>query len=194
MPEEITYTLRSIEPSDADAIQRLWRARFGGDPSTQEPWIDAVLNEKHSATATIVASSTAGDVVGFGILEVGDEAYTRRYLSLDAIGLDPGLARQNGLFHMYCVRRDWEGQGIGSALYARHLDLLDQQGAEQAFGISWHRPRTKDSRVLFDKYGFRRLATVERYYERFEERPHCPDCSGTCTCSASLYARTIDVG
>jgi len=131
------------------------------------------------------------EVVGFGILEVGDEAYIRRYLSLDAVDLDPPLARRNGVFHMYCVRPAWEGRGIGSALYAHHLGLLGERAVPMAFGIAWHRPHTVDSRVLFEKSQFARLATVKRYYGRFEERSHCPDCTGSCTCTASLHARRV---
>ena len=194
MPDSASDLLRPMAASDADAVQRLWRRRFGGDAATQTNWIEAALAPNHSATGTVAAPPTADRVVAFGLLEIGDPAYTRRYLSLDAVGLDPSLASQNGIFHMYCVHPDWEGHGLGSALYTRHLRQLIDQEVPRAFGISWHRSHTIDSRALFEKHGFTCRATIERYYDRFEERPHCPDCEEACTCTASLYARRISLG
>ena len=186
--------LRPMASSDADTVQRLWYCRFGGDAATQAKWIAAALAPDHSATGTVAAAPSGDAVVAFGLLEIADAAYTRRYLSLDAVGLDLSLASQNGIFHMYCVHPDWEGQGLGSALYARHLRRLIDTGVPRAVGISWHRSHTVDSRALFEKHGFTCRTTIERYYDRFEERPHCPDCDGPCSCTASLYARSIDVG
>lgn len=193
-PDTSSWSLRPIAAPDAGAVKRLWRTRFGGSEDTQERWVEAALDPAHSATAAVVVSAAGDEVVAFGLLEIGDPAYTRRYLSLDPLGLSPPLASRNGIFHMYCVRRRWEGRGIGTALYRRHLRSLADREIPRAFGIAWHRPHTTDSRVLFEKYDFRRLATVERYYDRFGERPHCPDCNGDCTCPASLYARRVESG
>jgi ribosomal protein S18 acetylase RimI-like enzyme len=176
--------------SDTDLVQSLWSRRFGGNDSTQKNWIEAALDPDHSVLATIAAAPTAR-VAGFGMLDVAGPDYTRRYLSLDALDLDPNLSSQNGIFHMYCVSTDWEGRGIGSALYAHHIDALQECPAPQAFGLSWHRPHTVDSRVLFEKHGFTCLASVERYYQQFGNRPFCPDCDETCFCSASIYRRIL---
>jgi ribosomal protein S18 acetylase RimI-like enzyme len=181
-----------MDSSDSDVVQQLWSARFGGDPATQETWIDAALDPGHTAAATVAVPSEGESVVGFGVLEVGGPAYTRRYLSLDALGLDPPLDDRNGLFHMYCVHADWGGRGIGSALFAHHLERLAEREVACAFGLAWHRPHTVDSRLLFERHGFGCLAAVERYYARFEERPHCPDCDGLCSCAASVYARSVE--
>jgi GNAT superfamily N-acetyltransferase len=177
--------------SDAEVVQTLWKDRFGGDASTRQSWVDAALDPDRSATGTVAVPSEHGPVVAFGFLEIGDDAYARRYLSLDPLGLAPPLAAQNGMLHLYCVRPDWEGQGIGTALYARHLRILAERTIPLAFGIAWHRPHTVDSRVLFEKHGFRRLDTVKRYYDRFEERSRCPDCGANCSCTASLYTRKV---
>jgi ribosomal protein S18 acetylase RimI-like enzyme len=185
------WSLRPLAASDADAVQRLWNRRFGGDAARQRRWIEAALNPDHTATAAVASPSNSSTVVAFGLLEVGGVAYTRRYLSLDSLGLEPSLAPQNGLLHMYCVRREWSGWGIGTALYAHHLQDLSTRDVPRAFGIAWHRPHTTDSRALFEKYSFRCLSTVEAYYGRFERRHHCPDCGGRCSCTASLYARSV---
>jgi len=191
VPADTSWSLRPLVASDADAVQRLWRRRFGGDAVTQRRWIEAAFNPDHTATATVASLSKSNAVVAFGLLEVAGVAYTRRYLSLDPLGLEPTLAPQNGIFHMYCVRREWSGRGIGTALYAHHLQDLARRDISRAFGLAWHRPHTTDSRALFEKHSFRCLATVEAYYGRFERRPQCPDCGGTCSCTASLYARSV---
>ena len=185
------YTLRPMAGSDADAVRTLWKSRFGGDAGTRASWVDAVLDPDRSAIGTVAVPHGNGPVVAFGILEIGDDTYTRQYLSLHPLDLDPPLASQNGILHMYCVRSDWEGQGLGTALYTRHLQDLAEREIPRAFGIAWHRLHTVDSRALFEKHRFRSLATVERYYERFEKRLKCPDCGANCTCTASLYTRKV---
>lgn len=190
MPQNSPFHLRRMAASDADAVKQLWSARFGGTRMTQDRWIEAALNPDHTATGTVV-TTPSHPVAGFGMLDVGDPDYTRRYLSLDALDLDPDLAPRNGILHMYCVRAECEGRGIGSALYGHHLDHLAEKGVPRAFGLAWHRPHIVDSRVLFENNGFTCLATVDRYYGRFDGRPHCPDCEGACTCTASLYARRM---
>jgi GNAT superfamily N-acetyltransferase len=176
---------------DTDAVQRLWSARFGGAPTTQQNWITAALDDSHSAVGLVAGAPPGDTVVGLSLLDVGDRAYTRRYLGLDALGLHPPLADRNGLLHLSCVHADWERRGIGTAFYERRLAILRERDVPRAFGISWHRPHTVDSRVLFEKHGFTGLASVERYYARTTPRPHCPDCDGPCTCTASLYARSL---
>jgi ribosomal protein S18 acetylase RimI-like enzyme len=183
------YTLRPMVAPDTEAVLRLWDRQFGGDPETQQNWMEAVLSPTHSAIATVAVPPTDDTVVAFGLLDVAAPAHTRQYLSLDALDRNASLASQNGIFHMYCVHPTWEGRGIGTALYGRHLQSLAARGIRRAVGIAWHRPHTVDSRVLFEKHAFTRLATVERFYDRFQERAHCPDCTGSCTCTASLYVR-----
>lgn len=190
MPADRPFRLRPLAASDADAVKQLWSARFGGAPSTQDRWMEAALNPDHTATGT-VATTSSRPVAGFGLLDVGSPDYTRRYLSLDVLDLAPPLASRNGIFHLSCVAPEWEGYGLGSAIFERRLKILTDRGVSQAFGIAWHRPHTVDSRVLFDKYEFDCLTSVEEYYSRTGSRAHCPECDGSCTCTASLYTRRI---
>lgn len=177
--------------ADAEPVQHLWTSRFGGRPSTQKNWIHAALTPSHSATGFVATARSSGEFVGFSFLEVGSRTYTSQYLGLDTLNLAPPLEDQNGLFHLSCVQKDWEGCGIGSAFYDRRLDMLADRGVPQAFGIAWHRPHTVDSRVLFEKWGFTSFATVERYYARTGGRANCPDCGGSCSCTASLYVQKL---
>lgn len=189
MPASPGVTIRRLVRRDAPAVQRLWTDRFGGDPDTQANWIAAALDKNHSVVGLVADAAFTDDIVGLSFLDVADREYVRRYLSLDALDLDPPLADRNGVFHLSCVRSDWEGRGVGSAFYERRLAILQERAVPRAVGIAWHRPHTVDSRVLFKTYGFTRLTTVERYYDRFDERPGCPDCGGRCTCTASLHLR-----
>jgi predicted N-acetyltransferase YhbS len=184
-----TDCIRSLRRKDARAVKRLWSERFGGDPATQQHWIDAALDNGHSAAGFVAVHES--EVVGTAFMDVGSRAYTRQYLGLDVLDLEPPLADQNGIFHLSCVREDMEGRGIGSAFYERRLNELASRSVLRAYGISWHRPHTVDSRALFEKYGFTSVATIDHYYCRTDERPHCPHCEDNCTCTASLYTRSI---
>jgi GNAT superfamily N-acetyltransferase len=189
MPAPSNVDIRRIALTDTGPVQRLWSDRFGGASSTQQNWIEAALTPTHSAVGFVATAPTSGPIVGLSFLDVGDRPYTHQYLGLDTLDCSLRLPDRTGIFHLSCVRVDWEGYGIGSAFYEQRLAVLRDRGIPRAVGIAWNRPHTVDSRVLFEKYAFTCLATVERYYARTGERPHCPDCDGSCTCSASLYAR-----
>jgi GNAT superfamily N-acetyltransferase len=192
VPASAPYTIRPLAPADAAPVQQLWTDRFGGVPATQENWIEAALDPSHSAAGLVAVASPDDTVVGLSFLDVGDRTYTRRYLGLDVLDLTVPLADANGIFHLSCVQEDWEGRGVGSAFYERRLAMLGRRNVSRTFGIAWHRPAPVDSRALFEKYGFTRLATVDRYYARTGERPNCPACPESCTCTASLYGRFGD--
>ncbi len=191
MPQNSSYHLRRMAASDADAVQRLWSHRFGGDESTQSKWIEAALRPTHSAVGLVAIARSTRTLIGLSFLDVGDAAYTRRYLGLDTLPLRFPLADRNGIFHLSCVHADWEGRGIGSTFYQQRLATLADRDVPRAVGIAWHRSHSADSRRLFEKFDFTAAATVNRYYTRVGERPHCPDCDDVCTCTASLYARRM---
>lgn len=192
MPAPPDVTIRRLSRPDAGGVKQLWSDRFGGDPETKENWIEATLDPSHSAVGLVAEAAPTGAIVGLSFLDVGDRDYTRHYLSLNALDLHAPLADQNGIFHLSCVQSDWEGHGVASTFYERRLTTLRERDVPRAFGIAWHRPHTVDSRVLFEKYGFTRVAPVERYYTRTGDRPYCPSCNGPCTCTASLFTRTIE--
>jgi ribosomal protein S18 acetylase RimI-like enzyme len=208
------YTIRLIRDEDTGAVQRLWSDRFGGPDDRISNWIQATLNDRYRTTGHVAVPSRSADedgggdegdsesadggdgpVVAFGMLEVGTRDYTRSYLGLDEIdGFDLELDDRNGIMHMYCVDRDWEGRGIATALYRRHLQHFREKGVRRAFGISWHRPRREgaDSRVVFEKTGFEPAGTFEEFYARASPRQDCPDCGGHCHCTATIYEITLD--
>lgn len=188
MANDGPFHLRSMAASDAAAVKRLWSGRFGGEAATQDRWIEAALRPSHSAVGLVATAHPSGPVVGLSFLDVGDAAFTRQYLGLDVLSRPLSLADRNGIFHLTCVDQDWEGLGIGAAFFERRLDIVADRNVPRTFGIAWHRPHTVDSRVLFEKYEFAAVATIDRYYDRVGGRPHCPDCDGTCSCTASIYS------
>lgn len=191
MPNTASYTVRALKPGDAASVQQLWSVRFGGASSTQGNWIDAALSPAHSAAGFVAVAPSDETIVGISFLDVGDREYTDQYLGLGVLDLVVPLADRNGIFHLSCVRADWESRGIGSAFYERRLEVLADRNVPRAFGIAWHRSAPFDSRVLFEKHNFTQLATVEHYYTRTGTRPNCPACTDTCTCTASLYTRPL---
>lgn len=191
MPRDVECTIRPLEQRHWAAVRALWSARFGAKRATQENWFEAVAADDRPAVGLVAEAPPADEIVGFSFLDIAGRSHTVDYLGLDVLGLTPPLSNRNGIFHLSCVRAEWEGRGIGSAFYERRLDILSERDVFRAFGISWHRPdASHDSRALFEKWGFEAFATVENYYRRTEEREHCPLCEGNCTCTASLYLRT----
>lgn len=177
--------------SDTAAVKTLWSERFGEKPSTQENWINAALSATHSVAGFVAVNQSEDEILGVSFLEVGNREYTEQYLGLDTLGVSAPLHDQNGIFHLSCVKTAVEGCGIGSAFYERRLRELEHRKVPHVVGIAWHRPHRVDSCVLFEKYDFTCQATIQNYYERVGRRPHCPDCEEYCTCTASLYCRTI---
>ncbi len=187
----MSVPLRPLRPSDTAVVLELWATRFGTEDTTARAWLDAALHPAHTACGHVAvgSSSDPSAILGFGLLDVAGPGYTRDYLGLPSLDVDVPLCGRNGIFHMYCVRSCHEGQGVGTALFSRHLDVCRTVGVRRAVGIAWHRRRHRDSRSLFEAAGFQRLGTFERFYTRAHPRSHCPDCGGSCSCTASLYAR-----
>lgn len=187
------FSVRPYHPDDFDAAKRLWQERFGAPEEKVRKWFGAARNDRYRTTAD-VAVSDAGDVVGVGVLEVGSADYTASYLGLEETGLDAPVDGLSGIMHMYCVDEGWEGRGVATALFQTHLDRLDATDVARAYGISWHRPRRDgaDSRAVFEKLEFDCLGTYERFYQRTSPRSQCPDCDGECTCTASIYGKTLN--
>jgi ribosomal protein S18 acetylase RimI-like enzyme len=191
--------LRPLTAGDAASVYHLWATRFGGRPGRIHHWIDTALNPQTETTGHVAVPTrgeAAGLVVGFGVLEIGSRSYARDYLGGSDLPLRLDLADSNGIFHMYGVDRDWEHRGIATRLYRRHLAHLRSKRVRRAFGVSWHRPQREgaDSRAVFEKTGFRPVATVEEFYARTSPRTGCPDCGDACGCTASIYAIRLDPG
>lgn len=194
----MSFSIRRLRSADLPVATRLWRTEFGAPADTVQSWLSAAINPRF-ATAGFAAVPTdahpANDdadgpaLVGLGITEIGRRRYTREYLGLDVLDVDLDLHARNGIFHLCVVAPAWRRCGVATALYRHRLNDLAARGMQRIVGISWNRTHAPDSRALFDAYGFRRVATVRRFYARTTPRKRCPDCGGACLCTASIHVR-----
>ena len=142
--------VRAASPNDAAAIAEIYR------PYVAESYIsfetdppDAGEVGRRMAAAGdlypwLAAQDEAGDLVGY--------AY--------ASAFRPRAAYRFAVETSVYVRGDRHGRGIGAALYAPLLDLLERQGFTQAIGaISLPNP---GSVALHERFGFRHAGTYAR--------------------------------
>ena len=184
MPDPVVVP---AEEQHVRAARSLWLKRFGGDEEIVDGWLRNCLDEDRPEELFVALDG--GNVVGMGVATLCEPEYAQNYVNLDTPEFDPW--ETSGVLHISAVAEGRTGEGIGTELFETRLRYLRASGASGAFGTSWHRDGKPDSRALFEKHGFERLHTYERYYARTHGRDDCPDCSGECGCTASLYVREL---
>ncbi|MFA1612033.1 GNAT family N-acetyltransferase [Halobellus rubicundus] len=174
-----------LEECHTDAAKRLWSERFECDDEKADKWLYNARIDTDYVTQGFVAVDRT-QVVGFGIAAVGSAEYANNYVG-DALDLD--VPDPTGILHILVVDADYEGQGIGTELVKCRLQWLATTDAETVIGTAWHRETHHDSRALFAKFGFERVATIEEYYLKTHGHTDCPDCEAECRCDASVWRR-----
>lgn len=173
-----------IEGDHVPRVKTLWKHRFGAPDDLINNWIADVLEEGKPTEGFVAVDG--GNVLGFGIATIAGPDYVQEYIGhpdIDFTGWP-----KTGILHMLCVDKRHESRGIGSQLVEQRLRWLAAEGVDGVVGISWHRDEYRDSRPLFEKYGFEPVAAIENYYEESHGEPHCVDCDGGCQCDATIYA------
>lgn len=185
-PVVVPFDARHVDPS-----RELWRTRFGGTETHTENWLhDAQVDVDRPTQG--YAAVDGGRLAGFGIATIGGPDYIEDYVGV-AVDVEPWST--TGVLHILVVASDYEGQGVGSQLVAHRLRWLDSvANAEGAIGVSWHRENYRDSRPLFEKFGFSAVATVDEYYARLDGPCPCVDCESSCRCDATIYRRAFPAG
>jgi len=176
-----------MHESHTDEVRDLWRRRFGADEQIMEQWVADGCIEVEEPTQGFVAVDRT-KVVAFGIATVAGAEYVREYLSVD-VDVDPW--EPTGVLHILVTHEDYEGRGLGSELVTTRLKWIQSTGADGVIGVSWHREDHRDSRPLFEKFGFEAVATIEEYYTHLEGYVECVDCEESCTCDATIYRRPL---
>lgn len=192
-PRDVTNTatpsIIPMQTTHTDRCLTLWRKRFGVVEEHAEEWLANGCRTSDKPTQGFVAIND-NDIIGFGIAAVTPRDYAQDYLN----PADVDVWERTGVLHILAVEGRSENQGVGSQLVAARLQwLATQTDAQGVVGLAWHRDNHKDSRVLFEKYGFDAIETVSEYYNQIEGETPCPDCepAGECYCDATAYRRSL---
>lgn len=186
-PEHVV--LCRLHRKDRPAVRRIWDTEYGFYEANEDELNAACAESDNNYTQGFVAKDkSTNEIIGFGIVYATNPESASEYFS--GI-LDREFPDWTVVLHIGCVRSDWQGYGIGTQLFNKRLKWGKRNEANEFVGISWLRDQEKQagSEILFEKFGFERLATVEHYYERFFDDSYCPDCGEPCTCSAAFYRR-----
>lgn len=68
------------------------------------------------------------------------------------------------------VRKEWRGQGLGSALFERALEVLDQAGTRTIWLTA-----SESGRPIYERHGFLAIDTVQRWQAKGHIRADAPD-------------------
>jgi len=106
-----SWTLRSYDAADADAVAALMTRHGVVEDLTHTPWAPAEPLREQLAKAShdvALVALTQGRVIGYASLAVM-----------------PALRRRHAAALTACVAPEWQGQGVGSALLAALVDWAD---------------------------------------------------------------------
>ena len=125
------YTIRPANlPSEYPAIAAVLAAENPGWSATAEElsYTDATRDPAHHHATFVAIAETDESMLMVGVAFVGHDA----------------LAHRPGKFEINLrVQPEWQGRGVGKALYAALLDHLAPLSAEELFAVVWHEvPRT----------------------------------------------------
>lgn len=183
------YTLRPATPADADYIAAEWQRYFGGGVTAENNTISAAVGDNRYTWGVVAVADNR--LVGVGIAA----NFPRRQFEHDILpapAVRDVTAPDNGYLYFAAVDPLYRGRGIGTSLIEARVRRLQQSApTDRAFALAWERDHHPGSSRLFRRLDWSEIATVPRYYERFDNREHCPDCGTDCTCDGVIFARDL---
>lgn len=147
----MNYTIRRVEPSDYEAMHRMFSCPRVVWGTLQIPFPSAELWRKRLAEPPVgliglVACLESGEVVGQLGLHTFPNKPRRRHAG------EIGMA----------VRDDWQGQGVGTALLEAAIELADRWLDLTRLDLQVFVDNEPAIR-LYEKFGFRIEGTLVRY-------------------------------
>jgi phosphinothricin acetyltransferase len=145
------YPTRAAESADAEAICRIYNQGIEDRLATLETALRTPEERRQWLTArsprhpVIVAQTPAGEVVGWGSLNVFNPRDAYRYVADLSV----------------YVERGWRGKGVGSVLIGRLVDLGREHGFHKLVLSAF--PFNAAGMALYARHGFR---TVGVYKEQ----------------------------
>jgi len=178
---------RQLKPFDRHEVKKLYARRVGvGFENT----LDLVFDSDASAEAIVATKGES--VIGFAVVLFLTAEGVETYFQ----GAKPNypIGEINAVFHALAVSEKWERRGIGSELMRQRLCIAHSvSNINAAFANVWLRPHTVDASVLFEKYGFERLETVNEAFSSTPGKRECPDCEpNNCSCASAVYAKVFE--
>ncbi len=98
-----------------------------------------------------------------------------------------------GSLSALAVRPPLRCRGVGTAVTSEVVRWAQRQGCDILVAVSWISDGPNPSRPLFEKLGFRFVASAPDVYldDSLERGLVCPFCVGPCRCAGALY--TLDL-
>ena len=142
-PED-ELTIRRTERADLLAIMRIENASF------PQPWPYEAFEGFLTEPGFLVATDSTGRIAGYVVAD-----------------LSPNYGRETGHIKDIAVHPDRRGNGVGSALLARALEVLAARGAHS---VKLEVRRSNDAaQRLYHGFGFDSLRRIPGYYDDGED-------------------------
>jgi ribosomal protein S18 acetylase RimI-like enzyme len=157
-------------PYDRRELSKLCERRTGFALANT---LDPLFDDERAVYGTLAADVER--ISGMGIIQVLDGSRVENHLVVATDGYP--LGEVNGVLRAGVVHEVWEDRGIGTELMRLRVAFIGEaHNCNAVFGVAWCRPHTADSSALFEKFGFERLDTAERYYRKTGgTRECCPN-------------------
>jgi GNAT superfamily N-acetyltransferase len=147
----------------------------------------------------IVAVGRDGHIIGAAIFYLLDRVPFARFLPVGQEDLPERLRlfRFNAsvaLLRSIAVRPNYQARGVATGLTQAGLTWCSDRGATSILAVAWSPPAGCGLAGVMAATQFEKVTTIENYWTADSEVKDyvCPVCGDICTCSAIIFARSLD--